>query len=87
MIKKYNNISLAFGIPGLIVQVAGHIIQQEGVMLIGTALLLVGFAYYAKAKGRNPAWCLMAFLSFIGLIVLGILKDMSGETKRSPEKP
>jgi hypothetical protein len=62
-------------------------IHKEGVMLIGTALLLVGFAYYAKAKGRNPAWCLMAFLSFIGLIVLGILKDMSDETKGSPEKP
>ena len=39
-------------------------------MLAGTALLLAGFAYYAKAKGRHPAWCLMAFLSIIGLIVL-----------------
>ena len=45
------------------------------ISLLGTVLLLEGFAYYAKAKGRNPAWCLMAFLSIIGLIVLACLKD------------
>ncbi len=49
------------------------------VMLIGTVLLLVGFAFYAKAKGRSPWWCLFAFLSLIGLIVLACLKDLSGE--------
>ena len=48
-------------------------------MLLGTALLLVGFAYYAKAKGRSPAWCLVAFLSCVGLIILALLKDKSAE--------
>jgi hypothetical protein len=43
--------------------------------LVGTALLLAGFAYYAKAKGRHPLWCLFAFLGLIGLIVLACLKD------------
>ena len=41
-------------------------------------MVLVGFAYYAKAKGRNPLWCLAAFLSLIGLIILALLKDESG---------
>ena len=45
------------------------------VSLVGTVLLLIGLAFYAKAKGRHPAWCLMAFLSLIGLIVLALLKD------------
>ena len=87
MIQRYNSISLATGIPGLVLQIAGNVmIRGQGesagmpVALIGTVLLMVGLAYYAKAKGRNPAWCLMAFLSLIGLIVLACLKDRSGES-------
>ncbi len=80
MIKKYNDVSLATGIPGLVIQVIGYIANQPIIIIIGTILLLFGFAYYAKAKGRHPAWCLMAFLSLIGLIVLGLLKDYAKET-------
>ncbi len=75
MIKKYNNISLAWGIPGLVIQTAGFLLQDNWEMWLGTLLFVVGLAYYAKAKGRHPAWCLMAFLSLIGMIVLGCLKD------------
>ena len=85
MIKRYNNMSLAIAIPGLIIQIAGRFMmgdEQEtlGVLitLLGTMMLLVGFAYYAKAKGRSPVWCLAAFLSLIGLIILALLKDKSG---------
>jgi len=49
--------------------------NQPLVMLVGTVLLIIGLAYYARAKGRHPAWCLMGFLSVIGLIVLACLKD------------
>lgn len=45
------------------------------VMLLGFILLLVGFAYYAKMKGRSRAWCLVAFLGIIGLVILACLKD------------
>lgn len=86
MIKRYNNLSLALGIPGIVLQVAGRIMMESPdkltmgalTLFAGTGLLLAGFAYYAKAKGRHPAWCLMAFLSLIGLIVLACLKDRSG---------
>jgi uncharacterized membrane protein len=88
MIKRYNNLSFVFAIPGLILQGVGRYLQMSQpeptlgllVAIVGTVLLLVGFAYYAMAKGRNPAWCLMAFLSCIGLIVLACLKDKSGTT-------
>jgi hypothetical protein len=53
--------------------------------LIGTALLIGGLAYYAKAKGRSPAWGLMGFLGLIGLIVLGSLADY--ESPRSATDP
>ncbi len=84
MIERYNNISLLLGAPGIILQIVGRVMmmssERQGlgilVSLIGTALLLGGFAYYAKSKGRHPAWCLMAFLSIIGLIVLACLKDL-----------
>jgi hypothetical protein len=86
MIKRYNNLSFVFGVPGLILQIAGSVMRGQqpdsalGILLTlgGTGLLLVGFAYYAMAKGRSPAWCLVAFLSCIGLIVLALLKDESG---------
>ena len=81
MITRYNSKSLVYGVPGIILQIGGRIGSlsltdrfASGLfsfaMLAGTVLLLVGLAYYAKAKGRHPAWCLMAFLSIIGLIVL-----------------
>lgn len=86
MIKKYNNKSFCFGIPGIILQIGGRFIGGSTmeltalngvVILTGTALLIIGLSYYAKAKGRHSAWCLMAFLSIIGLIVLALLKDKS----------
>jgi len=85
MIRRYNNVSLAIAIPGLIMQIAGRFMMdsEQGTLgalitVLGTVMLLVGFAYYAKAKGRNPMWCLAAFLSVIGLIILSFLKDESG---------
>lgn len=94
MIARYNHKSLAFGIPGLVLQIAGNMAAQRPeasnavsngttAMLLGTVLLMVGLAFYAKAKGRNPAWCLMAFFSFIGLLVLAMLKDMSPKDEPS----
>ena len=91
MIDRYNRVSVLFGVPGFLLQVGGNFATvstaQAGTttttlsplgrlaILAGTALLLVGLAFYAKAKGRHPAWCLMAFLSIIGLIVLACLED------------
>jgi uncharacterized membrane protein YjjB (DUF3815 family) len=45
------------------------------IYLIGTALLLIGFGFYVRPKGRSPAWCLLALLSLIGWVVLILLKD------------
>jgi hypothetical protein len=83
MIARYNNISLALGIPGIILQVVGQIMRGNPenatvgglVLLVGTVLLIGGLAMYAKAKGRSLAWGLMGFLSLIGLIALALLKD------------
>ena len=93
MIAEYNNKSLAFGVPGLVLQIGGNIASSfstdptiaalGGVALIvGTILLIVGLAYYAIAKGRHPAWCLMGFLSIIGLIVLAYLKDYTSSDQQ-----
>lgn len=84
MIKKYNNISLAWGVPGLVIQTAGILCDQPLVMWLGSLLFLVGLAYYAKAKRQHPAWCLMAFLSIIGILVLGCLKDRGAAPPKLP---
>jgi hypothetical protein len=86
MIKRYNNLSLALGVPGLLLQIVGNVLAQsgaEGVMglagpvlaLVGTALLIAGLSYYAIAKGRSGWWGLCGFLSCIGLVILALLKD------------
>jgi hypothetical protein len=79
---------------GIILRVPNTPVMQQGrlvssnpfmfnlglvIILGGTILLLIGFAYYAKAKGRNPWWCLCALLSLIGLIILACLKDRTIE--------
>ena len=87
MIKRYNNMSFVFGAPGLVIQAVGNVMLSTqprsslGIVLFlgGTLLLLTGFSYYAKAKGRHPAWCLMAFLSCFGVFVLAFLKDKSNQ--------
>ena len=56
---------------------AAVVIGLALVSLVGAILFLVGLAFYAKAKGRHPAWGLVGLLSLIGLIVLVCLKDTS----------
>jgi len=78
-----NRKSLMFGVPGIVLQIAGNVKMRSEpedalglvLALVGTVLLIVGLAFYAKAKGRSPAWGLMGLLSIIGLIVLALLKD------------
>ena len=86
MIKEYNRKSFYFGIPGIILQIAGQLMRDSTggitslgsvISLAGTALLITGLVFYAKAKGRHPAWCLMGLLSIIGIIILALLKDKS----------
>ena len=48
-------------------------------LLAGTSLAIIGFGYYAKAKGRSMAWGLAGFLGLIGLLILAVLKDRSGD--------
>lgn len=91
MKKRENNLSLALGIPGLLMQVVGQYMSisatQQGaqppvlaslITIGGTALLIAGLCFYAIAKGRTPLWGLMGLLSCIGLLVLAMLKDLSG---------
>ncbi|MGO9115406.1 MAG: SHD1 domain-containing protein [Thermoguttaceae bacterium] len=51
---------------------------QPLVFIVGTFLFVAGLAFYAKAKRRHPAWCLMGFLSLLGLIILACLPDLDG---------
>ena len=86
MIAKYDRMSFVWGVPGIVLQIAGNVLLQGTpsplaaiaavlVLVTGTGLLFVGIAYYAKSRGRHPAWCLLALLSIIGLLILLCLKD------------
>jgi hypothetical protein len=47
------------------------------ITIVGTILLLAGFAFYVKSKGRSIAWSFLALLSIVGWIILIFLKDKS----------
>jgi hypothetical protein len=90
VIKRYNNLSFLFFIPGVILQVAGFILNKDQppdsfnaialvLLIAGTVLAITGFGFYAKAKGRSPAWGIAGFLGLLGLLVLALLKDRSGD--------
>lgn len=44
-------------------------------IFIGTVLFIRGFWYYAKAKGYQGAWGLVALSAPLGIIALVLLKD------------
>jgi amino acid transporter len=86
MDSNLNKVSLYWGVPGLTLQTFGYMLANVMVdplsallfllvSLAGTALLLVGLAYYAKAKGHSPAWGLVGLLSCLGIVVLAVLPD------------
>ncbi len=79
MIKKYNNISLAVGIPGLLLQVYGTVIQMPILSIVGGIVFIVGLSFYAKAKARHPAWGLLGLLSIVGMVVLAVVPDNSSD--------
>jgi hypothetical protein len=74
MIKELNNKSMAIGVPGLLIQTVGLFINPV-VTLAGAVLLIIGMAYYAKAKGHSGYFGLFGLLSWFGIIVLICLKD------------
>ena len=45
------------------------------VQVIGSIMLIVGLAYYAKAKGYHGALGFLGVLSCIGLVILAVLPD------------
>jgi hypothetical protein len=53
------------------------IVLGWSIFLVGTVFLLIGFCFYVKSKGRDPAWCVLALLSIVGWVVLVLLKDKS----------
>ncbi len=87
MDQQLNRRSLLIGSSGLVLQVTGALgnaaSQGQPVMGIvftillgvGTLLLMWGLALYATAKGHSSLWCLLGFLSIVGLIGLALLPD------------
>ena len=91
MIKRYNNLSFLFFIPGVVAQVVGLIMNEKnpaeeplGIVVVllllgGTIMAFIGFGYYAKATGRSVLWGMVGFIGLLGLLVLSLLKDRSGD--------
>ena len=75
-----NKMSFAFGVPGILLQIASN--GTVGILgaglstllsLAGSALLIVGFGYYAMSRGQSKWFGALGLLSCLGLIVLALL--------------
>jgi hypothetical protein len=42
-------------------------------LAVGIGLLMAGLAFYARSKGRHPAWCLLGLFSLPGLLIIVLL--------------
>lgn len=91
MIKHFNRISLAVGVPGLLIQTLASIhhwppnqqVVGTTLVLLGTGLLIVGLSYYAKARGHHLAWGVLGLVSIIGAIILGLMLDNAKVTTKA----
>ena len=85
MIARYKKIGLSLGGLGYVGQLVAvftsdshHLLSQEAgryLFILSEVALLVGLAYYAKAKGRSPWFCLFALFVVIGPLVPIFLED------------
>jgi len=56
------------------------------IYVAGMAILVVGFGFYVKSKGRSLAWFLLALISIIGWAILILLEDKESLVLK-PRKP
>jgi hypothetical protein len=89
MIGRHRKTALAFFIPSVVLQFVGQVVRTVPgeklvgslILLVGTVLLVIGMAYYAKAKGRHPAWGLMGLLSLFGALLVESLREHEPESR------
>ncbi len=90
MDARLNKVSMLIGGPGIALQWGGFYaaefmrdssVIRLGVVaeLVGTVLLMVGLALFARAKARHPAWGLLGLLTIWGLIAFACIKDLHSE--------
>lgn len=72
-ISRLNLVTIAVGVPGLLLQLAGRFSGGFLLTIVGGALVITALAFFAQMRGRHPAFCLLGFLSCIGLIILYFL--------------
>ena len=77
--KRNTNIGVGIGI---VLQIAGKVLSNDGMAGIGVILLFAGglifiwgCGQYAKAKGYSPWFGLLGLLSILGLIALVFFPD------------
>lgn len=75
-IKKYNTMSFALGLPGVVLQAVGRTMADGlGTVLVlaGAGLFVAGLWFYAKMRGQHPALCLLGLVSCLGMLILYFL--------------
>jgi hypothetical protein len=68
---------VALNIGGGLLSACRHypFLEIPGYVMVvtGIGLIMAGLAFYARSKGRHPAWCILGLLSVLGLLVIVLL--------------
>jgi hypothetical protein len=75
-LRSLNTRSLLLAVPGMVLQVVGRGMPGMSgiaVTLLGAALIVGGLVFYAKMRGRSPAFGLLGLASCLGLLILYFL--------------
>ena len=91
MIREFEHRSLLWGIPGIILQIAGGLVFSMQVSrlwsvlgictgVVGLGLFVVGLTYYCRARGRHAAYSLLYFGKLFNFLDLLFLKDKTEHT-------
>lgn len=86
---RKNKLNMVYGVTGAVLLFVGifslRVLEEiaplfaqligNTIAWLGIGLLVVGYSWYASAKGLHWAWGFMGPLSFIGLIMLAVMPD------------
>ena len=76
--KHDNNLSLLIGGLGLLLMVIAIPIRIEDILWLGVAVFCVGAGFFAKSRGRHPAWGVLGLIGTLpGVLVIYVMPNLN----------
>ena len=86
MVQRFRQKSRFYAVVGLLLQALGWALHLPviswAIAAVGSLLLMLAVAYFARSKGRNALWGIVALFPLVGaLLGLGLLAALPDRAK------